>query len=162
MTTYKVLLTVGNKEGLLKPGMTLQTTIHVGEQKNVLYVPITALREQGGKTGVLVKGKDGAGTDKEMKSTADSKGKSRDKGQNVSGFQFKEVTTGLIGSDRVEITSGLEEGDQILLTMQVSNSSSNIRQMGQGPMSSGMGGMPVMGGGMPSGGAGFQGGARAR
>ncbi|GIO01286.1 secretion protein HlyD [Brevibacillus halotolerans] len=160
VTTYKVLLTVENKEGLLKPGMTLQTTIHAGAQKNVLYVPITALREQGGKTGVLVKGKDGASTDTDTQ--ADSKGKSRDKGQNVSGFQFKEVTTGLIGSDRVEITSGLEEGDQILLTMQVTNSSSNSRQMGQGPMSSGMGGMPVMGGGMPSGGASFQGGARAR
>ncbi|MGG1443658.1 efflux RND transporter periplasmic adaptor subunit [Brevibacillus laterosporus] len=161
VTTYKVLLTVGNKEGLLKPGMTLQTTIHVGTQKNVLYVPIAGLREQGGKTGVLVKGKDDAATEKEMKATTDSKDKSRDRGQNVSGYQFKEVTTGLIGSDRVEITSGLEEGDQILLTMQVSSSSSN-RQMGQGTMSPGMGGMPVMGGGMPSGGGGFQGGARAR
>lgn len=158
VTTYKVLLTVENKEGLLKPGMTLQTTIHVGTQKNVLYVPTAALREQGGKTGVLVKGKDSAATDKELEATTDSKDKSRDRGQNVSGYQFREVTTGLVSSNSVEITSGLEEGDQILLTMQISSSSNN-RQMGQG---TGMGGMPVMGGGMPSGGGGFQGGTRSR
>ncbi|RAP29228.1 hypothetical protein C2W64_04175 [Brevibacillus laterosporus] len=149
VTTYKVLLTVGNKEGLLKPGMTLQTTIHVGTQKNVLYVPTAALREQGGKTGVLVKGEDGATTNKEGKAITDSKSKSRDRGQNVSGYQFKEVTTGLVSSNSVEITSGLEEGDQILLIMQVPSSSDN-RQMRQG---AGMGSMPGMGGGMPSGGS---------
>ncbi|WP_232699482.1 efflux RND transporter periplasmic adaptor subunit [Brevibacillus daliensis] len=147
VTTYKVLLTVGNKEGLLKPGMTLQTTIHVGTQKNVLYVPTAALREQGGKTGVLVKVEDGATTDKDVKATTDSKSKSSDRGQNASGYQFREVTTGLVSSKGVEITSGLEEGDQILLSMQAPDSSNN-RQMGQG---TGIGGMPVMGGGMPSG-----------
>ncbi|WP_264175968.1 HlyD family secretion protein [Effusibacillus dendaii] len=45
VTTYKVLLTVDNKEGLLKSGMTVNVTIDVGTHKNVLYVPAAALKD---------------------------------------------------------------------------------------------------------------------
>ena len=54
VTTYDVLLTVDNKEGLLKIGMTANVTIEVGTSTNTLVIPATALQSVNGRDGVFV------------------------------------------------------------------------------------------------------------
>ncbi|MET3133884.1 HlyD family secretion protein [Oxalobacteraceae bacterium GrIS 1.11] len=44
VVTYNVVLNVENKEELLKPGMTAQVRLVVGNRKNVLRIPTAALR----------------------------------------------------------------------------------------------------------------------
>ncbi|MFV9509738.1 efflux RND transporter periplasmic adaptor subunit [Tepidibacillus sp. LV47] len=102
VTTYSVKLSVDNKEQLLMPGMTVNTTIIVGTHTNTLYVPAAALKEQNGKMGVMVQ---------------TTNGRSR----------FQEVTIGYYSTDKVEILSGLKEGDQVVLTFQLPSSTNNER-----------------------------------
>lgn len=95
VTKYLVLLSVENSAGSLKPGLTVNVSVKVGSQSNVLYVPIQALKELNGKDGVYL---------------ADDSGKTKE------GLRFQPVTIGLFGGDKVEITSGLQEGDQVALS----------------------------------------------
>ena len=44
MVTYNVVLDVDNKDELLKPGMTAQVRLVVGNRQNVLRIPTAALR----------------------------------------------------------------------------------------------------------------------
>lgn len=96
VTNYNVLLSVENPGGLLKPGMTANVSINVGTHKNVLYVPIQALKEFNGTDGVYL-------------APADSQ-KTKDD------LRFQPVTIGLFGSDKVEITSGLQAGDRVAVS----------------------------------------------
>lgn len=132
VTSYKVLLSVDNPDGLLKTGMSVDVTITVGTHQNVLVVPAAALKTQNGKDGVNV-----------VSNSAD--GASADANRP---YKFQPVTIGYFGSDMVEITSGLNEGDQVVLTLaNSSSSSSNNNRQNQ------MGGIPGLGGvGGPPGG----------
>ncbi|MGD8191395.1 efflux RND transporter periplasmic adaptor subunit [Brevibacillus ginsengisoli] len=135
VTTYKVLLSVDNKENLLKTGMSVNANMEVGTHINVLYIPAAALKTRNGKDGVNI-----------------ATGQSADSGaKGNSAFHFQPVTTGLFGSNMVEITSGLQEGDQVVLTLaNPTSSGSNGNRQNQ------MGGFPGMGG---FGGAGGYGGS---
>jgi HlyD family secretion protein len=95
ITKYNVLLSVANSNRSLKSGLTVNVAIEVGSQSNVLYVPIQALRQLSGSDGVYI---------------ADTSQK------NKSGLRFQPVTIGLFGGDIVEITSGLQEGDQVAVS----------------------------------------------
>ena len=85
---YPVIIDVDTAEGL-KPTMTARVTIYAGEVKNALLVPLTVLKENKGARYVQVL-KDGQPL-------------------NVT------VTTGLIGDDKVEVLTGLKDGDQLIL-----------------------------------------------
>jgi len=87
---YPVTVDIDNPEGLLKPTMTARVSVHVGESKNVLIVPLSAVKQTKGQQYVQIV-KDG-------------------KTQNAN------ITLGLSSDDRVEVASGLKEGDQILLS----------------------------------------------
>jgi HlyD family secretion protein len=124
VTTYDVLLSVDNKEGLLKSGMTMNVKIEIGTHKDVLYVTPAALKSQNGKDGVYL---------------------ATENAPNGRGYQFQPVTIGYYSSERVEITEGLKEGDEVVLTLSSGTSNtSRTQQMGGMP---GMGGVPGMGGG---------------
>jgi HlyD family secretion protein len=95
ITKYSVLLAVDNAEGLLKSGLTVNVSIKVGSQSNVLYVPIQALKQLNGADGVYL----------------------ADVSQKINGgLRFQPVTIGLFGGDIVEITSGLQEGDRVAIS----------------------------------------------
>ncbi|QRG70490.1 efflux RND transporter periplasmic adaptor subunit [Brevibacillus choshinensis] len=129
VTSYDVLLSVANKEGLLKIGMTMNVTIEIGSHQNVLVVPAQALQTQNGKDGVYLY----AGASE----------------NNVGRpYRFQPVKIGYFASDSVEITEGLKEGDQIVLIANPTSASSsnNTNRMG------GIPGMGSMGGGFPGGG----------
>ncbi|MGC5326097.1 efflux RND transporter periplasmic adaptor subunit [Brevibacillus sp. SYSU BS000544] len=142
VTSYKVLLSVDNKDRLLKTGMSMNVNIEVGTHKDVLYVPVAALKTQNGKDGVFV-------------STSQSSDNPAGSEQGRMPYRFVPVTVGYYSSDKVEITSGLNEGDKIVLTMNNTSQTSTNRNQPNGMGIPGLGG-PGMGG---AGGMGGQGGS---
>lgn len=86
---YTVYVTVDSPQGLLFPTMTARVTIAVGESKNTLLLPLPALKENKGQKYVLrlLDGKE----------------------------QTVPVTVGLSDDEKVEISGGLREGDQVIL-----------------------------------------------
>ena len=88
---YNVIIDVDSSDsGVLKPTMTARVSVNVGESKNTILVPLAAVKSNKNQQYVQV-----------MKAGQP---------QNVP------VTTGLMSDDKVEITSGLQDGDQIVLT----------------------------------------------
>jgi HlyD family secretion protein len=87
---YTVRVDVDGAGDLLKPSMTARLSIHAGESKNTLSVPLAAVKTNQKQQSYVVAFRNG-------------------KSENVT------VTTGLVGEDRVEITSGIGEGEQIVL-----------------------------------------------
>lgn len=85
---YKVLVDVDAAENLLKPTMTARVSIRTAESKGTLMVPLASVKSNNGKRYVVVV-RDG-------------------KEEQVY------VTTGITGESKIEITSGLMEGDQVI------------------------------------------------
>lgn len=87
---YNVVIDVDSPDGLLKPTMTARVAIGVGESNGALVIPLSAVKSNNGQQYVVV-----------MKHGTT---------QNVP------ITTGMNSDDKVEVTSGLTEGDQIVTT----------------------------------------------
>jgi cobalt-zinc-cadmium efflux system membrane fusion protein len=88
--TLKVRIEVDNKSRLLKPGMFAEIGLGVEKKRGVLVIPASALQSQKGKTIVFIR---------EDKTT----------------FESRQVTTGARSMSEVEITSGLKEGDRVVV-----------------------------------------------
>jgi cobalt-zinc-cadmium efflux system membrane fusion protein len=88
--TVKVRTEVPNGDGRLKPDMFANVEIVTAARRTAISLPLAAVLDDGGRSVVFV---------------ADSNG----------GYQKKEVTLGLKSSDRVEIVTGLNEGDQVVV-----------------------------------------------
>lgn len=87
---YTATIDVLDAQNLLNPSMVARVTIAVGESKDTLLLPLSAIRtDQNGKYAVVAK----AGG----------------KTENV------RITTGIIGDDRVEVKTGLGEGDNVVI-----------------------------------------------
>ena len=97
---YNVTLDVDDPENLLKPSMTARVNINVAEKNNVLLVPLAALKTN--NEGQYVERVNRDGTT-----------------ENVS------VTVGIYSDDKVEIVSGLNEGDQLTVSYAKSKTSSS-------------------------------------
>ena len=111
VVNYPVIVTVTNPDGKIKPGMTANLAVSVDRRENVLVVPIRAVRAQGSQKIVVVEYK----------------------GQTIQ----VPVGTGLSSDTQVEVTSGLQEGDVIVLNQaQTSQPSTGAGMllMGGGPM----------------------------
>lgn len=86
---YTVYVDVDSSQGLLFPTMTARVTINTGESNNTLIVPLSAVKEIKGKKYVQVM---------------------------VDGTpQSVQVELGLADDEKVEVLSGLNEGDQVVL-----------------------------------------------
>ncbi|ADO56386.1 efflux RND transporter periplasmic adaptor subunit [Paenibacillus polymyxa] len=94
MTTYLMELSVHDPKGKLKTGMIMNVAVILGVHKNVLFVPATALRSEGGQDGVYVSANNAA---------------------NPGARTFKPVELGFYTPDRVELKSGVKEGDTIIV-----------------------------------------------
>lgn len=86
---YKVLVDVDAAENLLKPTMTARVSIRIAESKDSLLVPLASVKSNNGELYVMVvrNGKE----------------------------QRAKVTTGITGESKIEILSGLVEGDQVVV-----------------------------------------------
>lgn len=91
VVNYITLISIENSEGKLKPDMTANVTITLKKKKGVLAVPGAAVARESGKKHVLLQGKDGKTTRREVK-------------------------TGWKEGSYIEITSGLKEGDMVLIS----------------------------------------------
>lgn len=91
---YEIELAFNLADGTLRPGLTANVVVHTDSRQNVLSVPRRAVNTETGRQFVIVVGEDG--------------------------FEARrEVTTGLVGSDgTIEITSGLNHGETILISRQ--------------------------------------------
>lgn len=110
VVNYPVLLELTDADNAIKPGMTANLTIEVERRDNVLLIPTRAVRTQGNQRIVTVQ-KDGQAIP-------------------------TRVTTGLSNDSSVEIMSGLQEGD-VVVVQQTTTRTGNVP--------SGMG-IPGMGG----------------
>lgn len=127
--TYSAVVTVPKDKGML-PGMTASVNIRITGVENALLIPIEALHQTRDRAYVYT--------------TYDSE-------TETYGGQ-KEVTIGIMGSNEVEILSGLSEGELVWYTEEL-----NIFDFFAGMSGGGMGGntggqRPSGGGNMPSGG----------
>lgn len=174
VTTYDVLLSVDNKEGLLKIGMTMNVTIEIGSHTNVLVIPASALQSRNGTDGVLLMNTSGSAENrsgaaesrtgngeqkqaerqgKQSSSTQPNSQQQQQEGRQAGNsdsrsnlpYRFQPVKIGYFASGRVEIVEGLSEGDQIVILPTAGGSSGST----QGNMRMGsvpMGGFPTGGG----------------
>jgi multidrug efflux pump subunit AcrA (membrane-fusion protein) len=71
--------------------MTGNVDVVIAQKQDVLRLPVTAINPRNGRATVQVLGKDGKTT------------------------ETRQVTTGLKGDDDVEITSGLDVGDKVVV-----------------------------------------------
>jgi len=89
VVNYPVILVLTDADNAIKPGMTANLTIEVERRDNVLLIPTRAVRTQGNQKIVTV----------------------QLKGQSLQ----TPVTTGLSNDTSVEIISGLQEGDVVVV-----------------------------------------------
>ncbi|MHB8846690.1 MAG: efflux RND transporter periplasmic adaptor subunit [Nitrospirota bacterium] len=90
VVNYITLISIANPEGKLKPDMTANVTITLKKKKGVLAVPGAAVVREGGRKYVMLQGTDGKATRREVK-------------------------TGWKEGTYLEITSGLKEGDVVVM-----------------------------------------------
>ncbi|UUZ86573.1 HlyD family efflux transporter periplasmic adaptor subunit [Paenibacillus sp. P26] len=118
VTTYDVVVAVKNTEqNDLKYGMTATAEIQIQDKKDILTLPIQALQTQKSKYYVTLLKADGTMEEQH------------------------EVQIGIRSSTKVEIVSGLSEGDQVVMPTRKTTTTNSNNQMPGG-----------MGGGMPGGG----------
>lgn len=104
---YTVFIDVDATDNLLKPTMTARVLIHSGESKDTLTLPLSALK---------------SGSQGQYVTVSRSTGKTED----------LPVTTGLSGEDRIEVTSGVSEGDQVVVAQVKASAASTQQRQGGG------------------------------
>jgi HlyD family secretion protein len=131
VTMFAVLVNVANEDGLLRPGMNVDATFHVAERSGVLTLPVTALRaardidataEILGLDAGALREEIGAAVGGERGGRPVGRSGAFGLGRGLWVVAVKDgrrvptpVTTGITDLDRVEITGGLAEGDEVLL-----------------------------------------------
>lgn len=99
VVNYPVIVGITNPDGSIEPGMTANLNIVVAQRDNVLMIPTRAIHSQGTQKTVTV----------------------LYKGQTLS----VPITTGLASDQNVEVTSGLQQGDLIVLNQSQTQSQGN-------------------------------------
>ncbi|MDR1295254.1 MAG: HlyD family efflux transporter periplasmic adaptor subunit [Bifidobacteriaceae bacterium] len=141
VVTYEATVELDELPELIRLSQTATITVVTAEAANVLTLPsnaVSALSTTEGTVEVLA---DPTGASAETTTAT--------------------VGLGLQGDSTIEITSGLEEGDAVLISMDTSTGLTSSETSGQFRMitgGAGGGGFPAGGGGFPGGGGGFPGG----
>ncbi|MFG2038874.1 efflux RND transporter periplasmic adaptor subunit [Dactylosporangium sp. NPDC048998] len=123
VNSYAVVITLDSLPAGVRLGQSTTAVVTVAEAQNVLRIPSTALRTAGGQRTVTV----------------------QVNGQN----EDRQVEVGITGGGFVEVKSGLQAGDQVVITTTTSTSTSgpNIQQFPGGGNFPGGGGGNFPGGG---------------
>ncbi|MBX6351872.1 MAG: HlyD family efflux transporter periplasmic adaptor subunit [Thermoflavifilum sp.] len=136
VTTYPVVVDVNppsDSSVKLLPGASVSVTATVAEADNVLTLPVAAITQFGGQTGVFVSSSGtGSGNGTGSSSGSDAYGGSssayaaRFRRMNIpAGLRFQPVTVGVYGNNTVEIKSGLTEGEQVAVVTQTVSSTTS-------------------------------------
>ncbi len=105
---YYVTLEAADPDNLLKPEMTARVTIKIDEKKDVLLIPLSALKTTATGQSVTVLREDGK-------------------------METVPVSVGITSGDKVEITEGLAEGDKLIISYNKSESKSTTKQSNTPP-----------------------------
>lgn len=108
VVTYEVVISAPNKDLKLLPGLTANVTVFTAERNGVLTIPSKALRFAP-NTAMLTPEQRVEDCDAKTKVWAFD-GKT---------FRAKEIETGLNGGTTVEVTDGLSEGDEIVVSFEL-------------------------------------------
>ncbi len=121
---FKVVITLENPPGSLRPGLSTTAKIETAERKDVLAIPMQALavRTREDLEKAKNEGKDGdGGVTLAAEKAPEGKGKDPKKEEIQGVFvvrnnkaEFVEVKTGITGITDIEVLSGLNEGDEIV------------------------------------------------
>ncbi|APU43410.1 efflux RND transporter periplasmic adaptor subunit [Streptomyces sp. TN58] len=125
VVSFGVTIALNDKPEQVRIGQTASATVTVSEVKDALYVPSTAVTSAGGQNTVTVV----------------------ENGKPV----VKRVTVGIAGSSGTEIKSGLQQGEQVQITVTTGTGGSGTQPRGGGLGGGGFGGG---GGGRAPGGGG--------
>ena len=175
VTTYDAVISIKNPDGV-KIGMNANVNILVSDKQDALTIPTEALIQRNGKDYVMIPqsttSSQGASTDnsantKKQNGNGNSQygsGNGNGNGKTTNGQskgKLVEVQIGLENANMVEITSGLKDGDKVLVTLpQVSSSSSKNSNSMSGGLGGGMGYGGGMGGSQKGSGGSGKGGSR--
>src|SRR5579871_2412741 len=114
---FKVVVTLQNPPANLRPGLSATAKVTTATRQNALSIPIQALTV---RTSDDLKEKDKAGKGTvEAATPASAVSNSKEEIQGVfvirnKKAQFVPVTTGISGTTDIEVTKGLQEGDEII------------------------------------------------
>lgn len=122
VTTYEVDVWPDKVPTFMRSGMTANVVFNVSEKDDVLVIPADAIQQQDGQTGVILAG---------------------DKGGKP---QFQAIQTGVTDGKRIEVVSGLAEGDKVLIKS-FSTSQFNTQGSSSNPLMPGAPGGGNRGGG---------------
>ena len=111
VTTYDVVVTVDNPNNI-KVGMNANVTILIDSKDDALTVPTEALVSKDGNEYVMV-ANSGSTNDSSNTSTSSESGQSSRTG----GGQLVQVKTGLQNENFVEVTEGVTEGENVLIAL---------------------------------------------
>lgn len=169
VTTYEADIDLDNKDGV-KSGMDANVTINVDSKSDALVVPTEAVIDNNGSKYVMVPSSSAqssgasssTASNGSYSGSAGNKGNSGNKGSSGSsggwsrksgsssgsmrntisgqGAKLVKVTTGLENQDYVEITSGLSEGESVMIKIPDVSSSSSSQSKGFGSSFGGLGG----------------------
>jgi HlyD family secretion protein len=135
VTLFAVLVTVANEDGLLRPGMNVDAVFDAAERADVLTLPVMALRaarDIDATAGILgldpaelresIGAPAGSGARASGERMAGGRGGALGLGRGLWVVALEDgrevprpVETGITDLDRVEITRGLDPGDEVLL-----------------------------------------------
>lgn len=170
VTTYNVVVTIDNPDGI-KIGMNGNVSIKVQNKDNVVMVPTEAIQTRNGKKYVL-ETTSGSSTGSSSSENSTGNGYSRQNrnsngqgnsysGGNRSGSsngKLVEIETGIENQNYAEVTSGLQEGQKVLVQLPNISSGSTSRSGSSSRGSGSSFGGGSLGGGSFSGGGSFGGG----
>lgn len=166
VTTFPVTIKVDGSLDILKGGMNANAEVEVSNKDNILYVPMEAITTVNGKSYVMVKGTNAGSTlegiaPNEQTSNSSTKKNNnsaatvntkivennKTSGTNASkkqsyyaGSMQTEVKVGSYNSTDIEITSGLKEGDMVVLPQTKAAQTKASGRIGGGAPSGGPGG----------------------
>lgn len=108
VVTYEVVISAPNKDLKLLPGLTANVTVFTAERNGVLTIPSKALRFAPNTTLLT-----------NEQSVEDCDAKTKVWTYDGKTFRAKGIETGLNGGTTVEVTSGLSEGDEIVVSFEL-------------------------------------------
>ncbi|WP_213950718.1 efflux RND transporter periplasmic adaptor subunit [Tepidanaerobacter syntrophicus] len=129
VSTFDVTITT-DKVDELKAGMTVDVEMIIANKQDVLMLPITAIQYRNNKTYVMLASAEGD-TSSSADKTANSKNVNKTSNATSTANNMVEVKTGISNDEYVEIVSGLNEGDTVLLSNAASTSTTNSQRQNE-------------------------------
>jgi HlyD family secretion protein len=131
VTTYNVTVSIANPTGVMI-GMNANVTIAVQSKADALVVPTEALVERNGNKYVMIDNSAASTSSSTSSNTYGSRMRS-------SAGSLVQITTGLVNENYIEVTSGVTDGEKLLIALpQTTATTTNTR--------SGLGGFGLTGG----------------